>query len=75
MLKTFKLFDVGKVFFGQMVVKRSGWIYDYRWKMAFKSEKYRQEFLDKIKRAQEHIKEGKYITLEEFNKKIDDMIY
>ena len=75
MLKSFKIFDVNKVFFGERVVKKDGWLYDYKWKIAFKSEKYRQDFINKIRKAQKHIKEGKYLTLEEFNKKIDNMIY
>ena len=71
MLKSFKIFDINKVFFGERVVRRDGWLYDYKWKMAFKSKKYRQDFIDSIKRAREDIKEGRLYTLEELKKEIN----
>ena len=57
MQKTIRLSDIKKIFSSKRLkkVKNDNWIYDYELKMAFKSEKYRQEFLDTINRAQQDI--------------------
>ncbi len=67
MIKTIKIMEKGKIFYGKIsrVIKKDGWIYDYDWKIAFKSEKYREEFLNKIKIAQKDIKEGRLYSLKE----------
>lgn len=69
MQKTIRLSEIGKIFSSKRLkkVKSDNWIYDYELKMAFKSEKYRQEFLDAIKRAQQDIKEGRVYTQKEMD--------
>ena len=69
MQKTIRLSDIKKIFSSKRLkkVKNDNWIYDYELKMAFKSEKYRQEFLDTINRAQQDIKEGRIYTQKEMD--------
>ena len=70
MLKNIKLIEIGKNFSGKKlnkVVVKNGWIYDYKWKMVFKSEKYRQEFLDAIKKGIEDIERGRIYTQKEMD--------
>ena len=74
MQKIIRLSDIKKIFSSKKLkkVKNDNWIYDYELKMAFKSEKYRQEFWNAINRAQQDIKEGRVTTWEEFEKEIDE---
>ena len=67
MIKTIRIMEKGKIFYGKIsrVIKKDGWIYDYNWKIAFKSEEYREEFLNKIKIAQKDIKDGRLYSLKE----------
>ena len=69
MQKTIRLSEIGKIFSSKRLkkVKNDNWIYDYELKMAFKSEKYRQEFWDAINRAQQDIKEGRVYTQKEMD--------
>lgn len=69
MPKTIRLSEIGKIFSSKRLkkVKNDNWIYDYELKMAFKSEKYRQEFWDAINRAQQDIKEGRVYTQKEMD--------
>lgn len=69
MLKTIKLSGIGNLFANQKLKKvaKDNWIYDYEWGIAFRSEKYRQEFLDSIKRAQDDIKAGRVYTQKEMD--------
>ena len=46
---------------------RDGWVYDFEWSLAFRSEKYRQEFLKSIYRAEEDIREGRVYTQKEMD--------
>lgn len=77
MIKTMRLSEIGKIFANKKVkkVSKDNWIYDYEWGIAFKTEKYRQEFLDAIKRAQEEIERGDGITFEEFEKEVKNWTY
>ncbi len=77
MIKTIRIMEKGKIFYGKIsrVIKKDGWIYDYNWKIAFKSEEYREEFLNKIKIAQKDIENKNYLTWEEFNKEINKWTY
>lgn len=69
MQKTIRLSEIGKIFSSKRLkkVKNDNWIYDYELKMAFKSEKYRQEFWNAINRAQQDIKEGRVYTQKEMD--------
>ena len=69
MQKIIRLSEIGKIFSSKRLkkVKNDNWIYDYELKMAFKSEKYRQEFWDAINRAQQDIKEGRVYTQKEMD--------
>lgn len=80
MIKTIKLSKIGKIFSNKKLKKvkkesKDNWIYDYEWGIAFKNEKYRQEFLDTIQRAEEQIERGEGITFEEFEKEIENWTY
>ncbi len=68
MLKTMKLTEIGKKFSSKKlkVVAKDGWVYDFEWHLGFRSEEYRQQFLNKIRRSQEQIKEGKCMPMEDF---------
>ncbi len=74
MIKTVKLLEIGKRFFSKKikVMARDGWVYDFEWRMGFKNETYRQQFLNKIKRAQDNIREGKVTPIEEAIKEMND---
>lgn len=74
MLKTKKITETGKRFSSKKlkVVARDGWVYDFEWRLGFKDENYRQEFINKIKRAQEQIKEGKCTPMEDFAKEMEE---
>lgn len=74
MQKTIKISEIGKIFSGKRLkkVKSDNWIYDYELRIAFKSEKYRQEFWDAINRAQEDIKKGRVTAWEDFEKEMDE---
>jgi len=72
MIKAIRLSEIGKIFANKKLKKvkketKDNWIYDYEWGFAFKKEKYRQEFLDAIKRAEENIKEGRVYTEKEMD--------
>ena len=69
MIKTVKLLEIGKRFFSKKikVMARDGWVYDFEWSLAFRSEKYRQEFLKSIYRAEEDIREGRVYTQKEMD--------
>lgn len=74
MIKTVKLLEIGKRFFSKKikVMARDGWVYDFEWRMGFKNESYRQQFLNKIKRAQDNIREGKVTPIEEAIKEMNE---
>lgn len=76
MIKTVKLLEIGKRFFSKKikVMARDGWVYDFEWRMGFKNESYRQQFLNKIKRAQDNIREGKVTPIEEAIKEMNEWI-
>lgn len=61
MIKTVKLLEIGKRFFSKKikVMARDGWVYDFEWRMGFKNESYRQQFLNKIKKAEADIEAGR----------------
>ena len=69
MIKTVKLLEIGKRFFSKKikVMARDGWVYDFEWSLASRSEKYRQEFLKSIYRAEEDIREGRVYTQKEMD--------
>ncbi|MCI8412139.1 MAG: hypothetical protein HFJ40_06925 [Clostridia bacterium] len=77
MMKTVRLSEIGRIFTNKKFkkVSKDNWIYDYKWRIAFKTKKYRQEFLDTIKRAEEEIERGDGISFEEFEKEIKNWIY
>ena len=77
MMKTIKLSEIEKVFSSKKFKKatKDKWIYDYDWKMAFKSEKHRQEFLNSIKKAEEEIKRGEGTNFEDFKEEIQNWTY
>lgn len=64
-----KLTEIGKKFSSKKfkAVAKDGWVYDFEWRLGFKDETYRQEFLNKIKIAQEDIKEGRIYTQKEMD--------
>lgn len=67
MYKTIKLSDFSKIFSGKRLKKeaKDNWIYDNKYKIAFRSEKDRKEFVNHIKRAEEDIKEGRIFSQKE----------
>lgn len=69
MIKTIRLSEIGKLFTNKKLKKvtKDNWIYDYEWGIAFKTEKYRQDFLDAIERAEEDLKEGRVYTEKEMD--------
>ena len=70
MNKTIKLLKLTEIFSYKRLKEntKDKWIYDRKFKIAFKSEKARQEFVNHIKRAEEDIKEGRILTQKEMNK-------
>lgn len=77
MIKTVKLLEIGKRFFSKKikVMARDGWVYDFEWRMGFKNESYRQQFLNKIKRAQADVEAGKGTPWEDFVKEMEGWTY
>lgn len=77
MIKTVKIFEIGKKFFSKKikVIARDGWVYDFEWRMGFKNENYWQEFLDKIRRAEADVKAGKGTLWEDFVKEMESWTY
>lgn len=69
MIKKVKLLEIEKKFFSKKVkvMARDGWVYDFEWKMGFKNESYWQQFLNKIKKAESDIEEGRVYTQKEMN--------
>ena len=67
MYKTIKLSNFSKIFSGKRLKKaaKDKLLYDSEYKIAFKSEKDRIEFINHIKRAEEDIKEGRVFSQKE----------
>lgn len=77
MIKTVKIFEIGKKFFSKKikVMARDGWIYDFEWRMGFQNENYWKQFLNKIKKAEEDVEAGRVIPWEEFVKEMESWKY
>ena len=60
MLKTISLKKL--IQFPRLKLKKSERVYDKCWHMCFSCEEERQEFINRIARAEKNIEEGKYHT-------------
>ena len=69
MQKTIKSSDFSKLFSSRRLKKytKDKYIYDNKYKIAFKSERDKIEFANHIKRAEEDIKEGRFFTQKEMD--------
>ena len=63
MLKTISLRKL--ISLPKLKMRKRDRVFDKEWKMYFASEEERQEFREKIERAERNIAEGKYYTQEE----------
>ena len=69
MQKIVKILDVSKIFTGKKIKKdtKDKYIYDNKYKIAFRTEKDRIEFINHLERAEEDIKEGRVFTQKEMD--------
>jgi len=63
MLKTISLRKL--ILMPKLKMKKQNRVYDKEWKMYFESEEERQEFIERISRAEKNIDEGRYHTQEQ----------